>query len=310
MARLLTASEEDQLRSAMQLAVLDALVQSRRWEPGQLIFQGGTCLHLAHGSPRFSEDLDFLVDKSLDLSALADSVDRRMKSLPWIPADMGLEVSKKREDRNPHVFAVALRGDGVIGSVKVKVEMFKANPLALAEVAVVVSPTQLATGPLAGQQVYVPSATLREIYVDKVFAMGARDRLKARDVFDLWWLRERESALELRPGDMKNRLLQYPSETHHGWLDKAADRHLLLKRQQTVVEVHDDLKRWLPSSFPLTLALVEQMTTIAADDLDRGCEAMKRSVIKNLMEVRQDSLVPGDVLDERAAPRAPRERGG
>ena len=26
------------------------------------VFQGGTCLHLVHGSPRFSMDMDFLVE--------------------------------------------------------------------------------------------------------------------------------------------------------------------------------------------------------------------------------------------------------
>lgn len=45
------------LRQALHVATLDALLASRRWEPGELLFQGGTSLHLAHGSPRFSEDL-------------------------------------------------------------------------------------------------------------------------------------------------------------------------------------------------------------------------------------------------------------
>lgn len=58
--RQISASEAFDLRQALHVATLDALMASRRWEPGDLVFQGGTSLHLAHGSPRFSEDLDFL----------------------------------------------------------------------------------------------------------------------------------------------------------------------------------------------------------------------------------------------------------
>ena len=72
--RLLSTSDAFDLRQALHVAVLEALVAARRWEPGDLVFQGGTSLHLVHGSPRFSEDLDFLVKQSLDLSFIASAV--------------------------------------------------------------------------------------------------------------------------------------------------------------------------------------------------------------------------------------------
>ena len=59
--RTLSARDEVHLRAVLQTATLAALMDSRRWEPGDIAFQGGTSLHLAHGSARFSEDLDFRV---------------------------------------------------------------------------------------------------------------------------------------------------------------------------------------------------------------------------------------------------------
>ena len=65
--RTLSAQDEVHLRAVLQTATLAALMDSRRWEPGDIAFQGGTSLHLTHGSARFSEDLDFMVRGSLSL---------------------------------------------------------------------------------------------------------------------------------------------------------------------------------------------------------------------------------------------------
>ena len=45
------------LREYLQYKILEALSQAD--EGGKLIFMGGTCIHLIHANPRFSEDLDF-----------------------------------------------------------------------------------------------------------------------------------------------------------------------------------------------------------------------------------------------------------
>ena len=54
--RRLTPAQAFDLRQALHVGTLDALMGSRRWEPGDLVFQGGTSLHLAYGSPRYSEN--------------------------------------------------------------------------------------------------------------------------------------------------------------------------------------------------------------------------------------------------------------
>lgn len=45
------------LREYLQYKILEAIFESPMAE--KLTFMGGTCIHMVHGSPRFSEDLDF-----------------------------------------------------------------------------------------------------------------------------------------------------------------------------------------------------------------------------------------------------------
>lgn len=52
------------LREYLQYKLLEAALESP--VAGRLRFMGGTCIHMVHGSPRFSEDLDF---DNLDIAA-------------------------------------------------------------------------------------------------------------------------------------------------------------------------------------------------------------------------------------------------
>ena len=114
--KLLSSDEQFRLRNILQAAALAALMDSRRWEPGELAFQGGTCLHLAHGSARFSEDLDFMVRGGLSLTGLAREVQRRLRLPADIPAGLSVSVTPSRSDRNPHAFMLTLSGPVFIGS--------------------------------------------------------------------------------------------------------------------------------------------------------------------------------------------------
>lgn len=271
--RPLTAVEAFDLRQSLHVATLDALMVSRRWEPGDLVFQGGTSLHLAHGSPRFSEDLDFLVNSTLKLDTIAKSVERRLEGTSWLPADTNLTISKSKDDRNPHVFVVSIKGPDLIGSVRVKVELWKTDEATLAAVKATVSPVRLARGPAAGMQAFIPTAELREIYVDKVFALAARPYLKPRDVFDLHWIVNNGGPYECTVGDLEVRLATYPNETPENWLEKAAARLVELRGAEETVSA--DLRKWLPSSWPLSSVGVSAMIRTASEALEKGIETME-----------------------------------
>lgn len=274
---LLSSTHAFDIRQALHVAVLDALVSSRRWAPGDLAFQGGTSLHLVHGSPRYSEDLDFLVNSSLKLNTLSQTVAARLQSISWLPKVTRLTVSVAKEGRSLHAFVVSVGGENVIGSVRVKVELWKTAPDVLAKLHVVVSPVRLVSGPAAGMQTFVPTSSLKEIYADKVFALAARPYLKPRDVFDLHWLNAQSAHTEPQEcseADLRSRLATYPEETAAAWLVKArarlADLHAGGNRVAT------DLRRWLPSSWPLSDSDAAVMVQTSAQALLKGMDVMQR----------------------------------
>ncbi len=272
--RPLTATEQSDLRQALHVATLDALMTARRWEPGDLAFQGGTSLHLAHGSPRYSEDLDFLVRDTLKLDTLGDAIQRRLAGTRWLPPGTQLTVSPAKDGHNPHAFVVAIGGPSVIGAVRVKVELWQTAADALSAVKSTVATVRLSRGPAAGMQTFVPTADAREIYADKVFALAARPYLKPRDVFDMHWLTTQgDQQHACTAEDLRVRLATYPNETPQGWLEKAAARRQQLESATDAVMA--DLRRWLPSYWALDTASVQAMVDSAIAALDRGIAVMR-----------------------------------
>ena len=72
------------LREYLQYKILEAIFESPLAD--KLIFMGGTCIHMVHGSPRFSEDLDFDnpgIDRR-DFKALSQRVKRALELQGYI----------------------------------------------------------------------------------------------------------------------------------------------------------------------------------------------------------------------------------
>jgi len=67
------------LREYLQYKILEAVFRSSY--ASRLSFMGGTCIHLIHGSPRFSEDLDFDNDdlSPLEFQNLASWVENELR---------------------------------------------------------------------------------------------------------------------------------------------------------------------------------------------------------------------------------------
>lgn len=274
--RTMSTEEADDLRHSLQVATLDALMTARRWEPSTLLFQGGTAIHLGFGSPRYSEDIDMLTRESLKLDSLASAVERRLQGTRWLPPDARLVVSAAKPDRNPHAFTVTISGPQVIGSVRVKVELWRTSAEVLEAMQWSVRPVRIARGPASGMQAFVPTLEPEEIYVDKVFALVARPYLKARDVFDLHWLRSQRGQPGCSAVGLRVRLATYPNESAEAWLARAvARREELLTSGPKIAE---DLRRWLPSYWRLDEAAVRDMIDQSVAALDQGVEAMREVV--------------------------------
>jgi predicted nucleotidyltransferase component of viral defense system len=273
--RKLTPEDEFYLRQSLHVAVLDALMASRRWAPGDLVFQGGTSLCLAHGSPRVSEDLDFLVNASLDLASIQGEVEERLKKAGgWIPPDTHLSVSKAKDGRNPHSFFVTIGGENVIGALRVRIEMWQTPESVLSAIKVVVAPVRLTSGAAAGMVAHVPTAELSELYADKVFALAVRSYFKPRDVFDIYWLNAFHGLHECSAENMRVRLTTYPNVTAAKWIEKADERRLLLSGDVNDV-VANELKKWLPSVWSLDKKSVNEMLQYTERALAQGIDVMR-----------------------------------
>ena len=192
-----------------------------------------------------------------------------------VAADLSVSVSPGKDARNPHMFYVTLGGPQVLGSAKVKVVLWQAQADALAGLALNVSTVQSVAG-----QAFVPTLTLEEIFADKVYALGGRARIKPRDVFDLWWLRDKAVSAPSK-AELKARLAIYPTasgqlqDTAQVWLANAASRLQELQAPGAAAWIATDLKRWLPSFWPLALHDAEGMTALAAEQLQSGMRVMQ-----------------------------------
>lgn len=279
--RTLSAAEQQRLRSILQIATVQALMGSRRWEPGDIAFQGGTSLHLAHGSARYSEDLDFMVRGGLSLAGLSRAVQKHLSLPADIPADLKVSVTAGKDEKNPHSFYVSLGGPDVLGSAKVKIELWQTPDDALKSLQVVVSTIASSAG-----QAFVPTLSLAEIHADKVYALGARKRIKPRDVFDLWWLSQKQLPA-LSSDALRTRLAIYPVpsgqlvDTAQAWLENANLRMQDLSAPQAPAQVSEDLTRWLPSTWPMDENVAADMLRLAVAELAAGIGTM-RGVVQEL----------------------------
>jgi hypothetical protein len=184
-------------------------------------------------------------------------------------------VTPGKDLRNPHMFYVTLSGQQVLGSAKVKVELWQAQPAALQGLALRVSTVSSSAG-----RAFVPTLTLDEIFVDKVYALGARARIKPRDVFDLWWLHDKALPPPTAQA-LQARLAIYPApsgqpfDTAQLWLASAGLRLQDLQAQNAAALLAADLKRWLPSSWLMNGQVASTMLAVAIAQLQNAMQLMQ-----------------------------------
>ena len=189
------------LKELLHYDILLAL--SRSELNGRLAFQGGTALRLCYGGQRYSEDLDFTCGAGAEEPFELGDVETLLRHHVAARYGLGLEVVPPKPGR-PSNF-----GAGVVAvkrwSFNVLVPGFAATQRVHFEVCNVPSydvvPTLIQPRYTFLGDVYSDIAlrveSLNEILADKVVALVARDRVKARDVWDLRWLDQKGMTLDL-----------------------------------------------------------------------------------------------------------------
>ena len=234
------------------IGFIQALTQAMPLQAEQVAFHGGTSLHLSWKSPRFSEDLDFLLSRKLQpkMGKLMRKVEDRMRQiLKAQDPDLDVHITDKtRKGSNLLNYRVTVSSAKIIGVVKVKAEFWQVESAYLKSY-----DTRFAY-PLKNGDVVssvsqpVPAATLEAAYADKLTAFATRRHLKWRDVFDLWWI---DQQIDVRPDEMTDRFLHHVQafDTYDGLPPAQALRKFLERSPEDIAsEADPDLKKWLPKS--------------------------------------------------------------
>lgn len=282
--------------SLAQLHLLEALMGARSWRPGEIAFHGGTSLHLSWASPRFSEDLDFLLNHDLsdDLPALMQRVQSRLAERLLV-VDPGLRVEIRNKssklDRMGNFHVVVTR-DGVLGRAMVKAEFWNVDADYLLRY-----PTEfrqpLRHGDIVARtSVLVPAATMQAAIADKLTALAGRPYLKWRDIFDVWWITTQTRGLQRDPGGapglvgrvLSSAVIEQYLHNRTGYAvgsldeDVAAFRRFLsLDEAALIAQADKDLKPFLPRAYweAIGRAGVAQMVAQCRDVVREAVEVVE-----------------------------------
>lgn len=195
------------ISQAMQYVLLDEIFGAAAWEAKDIAFQGGTSIHVLWNSPRWSEDLDFLVtlDKAREIERVMERARKGIQRKLTLSLPGSLVRLKAPSDapelRDVTKYEFVWSHPNKHGAVKVKVEFFAVEPQHLERYERVVGqqrqdPMVIAARPEMADfdpsdltvRSLIPAAAPESLYGDKLIALAKRPYLKPRDFFDLWWL--------------------------------------------------------------------------------------------------------------------------
>ncbi len=194
------------LKEALQVYTLATIYAQRMSD--RVTFQGGTCLRLVYGGPRYSEDLDFVTRLTLsELKNLFEHVQPElMRWAPLFEGDLSLRVQKATSSIVR--WRIYYRGTQSQDAVSISVE-FAPYPAYTTQIAPLHVPSSFPALPL----VVVRAEREAEILADKVVAFAGRRYVKGRDVFDIWWLRQR--GVEVDRTMVRRKMADYGVHTGH-----------------------------------------------------------------------------------------------
>jgi predicted nucleotidyltransferase component of viral defense system len=144
------------------------------------VFKGDTCMRMAYGYPRYSEDLDF--NSALDENEACSALGTAAKELEYF--GIRAEVRNKRMFRSGFGFTLSYRGplyqgrDITKGLVRIDVSLRGEN-VSEDRITVRTEYDDVKT-------FIISAASLDHVFAEKVRALLVRG--KARDLYDLWFL--------------------------------------------------------------------------------------------------------------------------
>jgi predicted nucleotidyltransferase component of viral defense system len=160
------------VREFWEIVMLKGLFESP--EGKFLIFKGGTTLRLVYGSPRFSEDLDFLLSEDTLKGKFKPLIKRIIFPYPE------LTITDLEEKYYTYLGEIKVTQDYLSLPFRIKIEISKRRERGYK------SDLSLITSPVSIIQCLGRVATLEQLYRDKLSCI--KERAKPKDIFDLWYI--------------------------------------------------------------------------------------------------------------------------
>jgi predicted nucleotidyltransferase component of viral defense system len=246
--------EQNLVKEAIHLHLLSALSEAGILR--HAIFQGGTALRLCYGGERYSEDLDFVCGK-----AGSYFTDVEFKEL----IEAALETTRKTLNRD-----FGITADKISLKKPEHPDLIKQTPITVATWQIIVPieatprapksrikieftnvpaydtkpvPVKATPGLVQVPDIILVAETIHEILADKAVALTAREALKFRDVWDVWYLQNMLNAtvdrdvVEKKFGDYGSMETQSKAEKRVAELSKSATANAFLT----------EMRRFLPA---------------------------------------------------------------
>jgi len=247
--------ERQQWALLLQTLLIDGFAEHSKWTGKDVVFHGGTSLKLGWGSPRWSEDLDFLIRHDLleeSAKQMKNAVAHAQEQLFRIDAQMKIEFREKNSSRMARYQAV-LTKPGVLGKAAVKAEFWGVNQGYLerypSEPRITQPPPELFdAGYFVRVRSMIPTATLNAILCDKILAVANRPYLKSRDIFDMWWLQQ-ERGFKQQSWDKTAEQVMFHATAYDVDFEEDADKWLNPKisfssQTELASSTSEQLRRW------------------------------------------------------------------
>ena len=253
--------EQNLIKEAIHLHLLSALSEAGVLR--HVVFQGGTALRLCYGGERYSEDLDFVCGKA---GSYIDKIE--FEKL----VQSSLETTKKTLHREFDIKPGEILLKQPLSPMAIKSNSTK---VAAWQISVPIAPLQhlpksrikiefanvpsydsgpnmamAVPGLVQMEDVILTVESAKEILADKAVALIARQALKYRDVWDVWYLTNKLDA-QIDKGMVANKFADYGTSNVN---TKAKQRQEELTKTTTEKAFLDEMTRFLPAKRVLEIS--------------------------------------------------------
>jgi predicted nucleotidyltransferase component of viral defense system len=250
------AGEMDQnlVKEAIHLHLLSAMSDAGILR--HAVFQGGTALRLCYGGDRYSEDLDFVCGKAgsyftdVEFKELIEAALETTKKT--LNRDFGIAANRISLKKPPHPDLVKQEPITVAAwQIIVPIEATPRAPRSLIKIEfanvpayeIKPMPVRATPGLVQVQDVILTVETPNEILADKAVALTAREVLKFRDVWDVWFLQNKLDA-KVDRDVVQKKFADYGTSDMEA---KAEKRLAELSSEATPNAFLSEMKRFLPA---------------------------------------------------------------